>query len=68
MFVYYKLYREPVSPTILTPQCGDQKKKNGCAREGNESLTAIYVRVALNLDREMGESAGGFSHSEPARQ
>ncbi len=27
MFVYYKLYREPVSPTILTPLCGDQEKK-----------------------------------------
>ncbi len=26
MFVYYKLYREPVSPMILTPRCGDQKK------------------------------------------
>ncbi len=27
MFVYYKLYREPVSPTISTPRCGDQGKK-----------------------------------------
>ncbi len=26
MFVYYKLYREPVSPTISTSQCEDQKK------------------------------------------
>ncbi len=24
MFVYYKLYTEPVSPTISTPRCGDQ--------------------------------------------
>ncbi len=26
MFVYYKLYREPVSPTISTRRCGDQEK------------------------------------------
>ncbi len=26
MFVYYKLYREPVSPTISITQCGDQGK------------------------------------------
>ncbi len=26
MFVYYKLYRKPASPTILTPRCGDQGK------------------------------------------
>ncbi len=24
--MYYKLYREPVSPTVLTPWCGDQEK------------------------------------------
>ncbi len=26
MFVYYKFYREPVSPTISTRRCGDQEK------------------------------------------
>ncbi len=25
MFVYYKLYKKPVSPMISTPQCGDQE-------------------------------------------
>ncbi len=41
MFVYYKLYREPVSPTISTLRCGDQEKnvnprRWGCAREGKK--------------------------------
>ncbi len=26
MFVYYKLYREPFSPTISTRRCGDKEK------------------------------------------
>ncbi len=26
MFVYYRLYKKPVSPMISTPRCGDQKK------------------------------------------
>ncbi len=29
MFVYYRLYKKPVSPMISTPRCGDQKKIPG---------------------------------------
>ncbi len=32
MFVCYKLYREPVSPTISSCRCGDQEKKTAVPR------------------------------------
>ncbi len=45
MFVYHKLYWEPVSPTISTRRCGDQGKKHQvvCARQEAFVLFFIFL-------------------------
>ncbi len=45
-----------------------KSKKLPLSSRVNKGLTAVYVRVPMNLDREMGDSAGGLFHREPAQQ
>ncbi len=68
MFVYFKLYREPVSPTILTPLCEDQEKKNsspwrwGCAREGMKRLSFFFFLRTSSFSS--GQSTARYNLNE----
>ncbi len=42
MFVYYKLYREPVSPMISTPRCREQ-----------ENMAVLGIEVVLEKARSV---------------
>ncbi len=54
MFVYYKLYREPVSSTISTCWCGDQEKKTSVPRvevvHGKaRSVRPLYIYIYIYI-------------------
>ncbi len=50
MFVYYKVYREPFSPTISTRRCGDKGKNGspwswGCAQEDKKRSYFCFIYI-----------------------
>ncbi len=53
MFVYYKVYREPFSPTISTRRCGDKGKKRQslelrlCTRRQEAFILLFYLYLFL---------------------
>ncbi len=57
MFVYYKLYRESVSPTISIPRCGDQGKTAvEVVQEKTRSVRPTFYFILL--ERMSSFSAG----------
>ncbi len=61
MFVYYKLYREPDSPTISTTLCGNQEKiavpSIEVVHEKTRSVQTIFIFLFF-LERTSSLSAG----------
>ncbi len=69
MFVYYKLYREPVSPTISITQCGDQGKTAVPGVEVvQEKTRSVRLTFYFILLERMSSFSAGQSTGASARE
>ncbi len=62
MFMYYRLYKKPVSPMISTPRFGDQEKMAipgvEVVHEKAKSVRQVFLLFLIFFERTSSLSAG----------